>query len=188
MSCCLDLHYLLYYGYDLHCDMSRDWSGEASRFVPPLSLSQLCQPDQFIENLLSNSECGISKTKEKFLTTTVIIFFINNKTLCNYLNPLMPGSSKRSNIIKQTYSQKLLFILTLSWRKPLSYRNQAIDLLCKSMDWLLYDNGHRHERVKYVWPFASTRHERVKRRNCQGKKLLQISNFGLVQRNFIIRN
>ena len=38
--------------------------------------------------------------------------------------------------------------LTLSWQRPLSYRNQSIDLLCKSMDWFLYDNGLRHERVK----------------------------------------
>ena len=33
------------------------------------------------------------------------------------------------------------------WR-PLPYRNQSIDLLCKSMDWFLYDNGLRLERVK----------------------------------------
>ena len=39
--------------------------------------------------------------------------------------------------------------LTLSWRRPLSYRNQSFDLLCKSIDWFLYDNGLRHERVKY---------------------------------------
>ena len=31
------------------------------------------------------------------------------------------------------------FKLTLSWRRPLSYRNQS---------WFLYDNGLRHERVK----------------------------------------
>ena len=31
---------------------------------------------------------------------------------------------------------------------PLSYRNQSIDLLCKSMDWFLYDSGLRHKRVK----------------------------------------
>ena len=50
-----------------------------------------------------------------------------------------------------------LMSLTLSWRGPLSYRNQSIDLqsksidlLCKSMDWFLYDNGIRHERVKFV--------------------------------------
>ena len=38
-------------------------------------------------------------------------------------------------------------IITLSWRRPLSNRNQSIDLLCKSMDWFLYDKGLRHERV-----------------------------------------
>ena len=37
--------------------------------------------------------------------------------------------------------------LTLSWRRPLSYWNQSINLLCKSMDWFLY-NGPRHGRVK----------------------------------------
>ena len=41
-------------------------------------------------------------------------------------------------------------VLTLSRRKPKSYRNQSIDLLCKSMDWFLYDNGLRHERVKPI--------------------------------------
>ena len=40
--------------------------------------------------------------------------------------------------------------LTLSWRRPLSYRNQPIDLLCKSMDWFLYDNGLPHERVNVI--------------------------------------
>ena len=40
------------------------------------------------------------------------------------------------------------FCLTLSWRGPLSYRNQSIDLQSRSMDWFLYDNGFRHERVK----------------------------------------
>ena len=34
-----------------------------------------------------------------------------------------------------------IFIWTLSLRKPVSYRNQFIDLLHKSMDWFLYDNG-----------------------------------------------
>ena len=44
-------------------------------------------------------------------------------------------------------------VLTLSRRRPLSYRNQSIDLLCKSMDWFLYDNGLRHGRVKENTPF-----------------------------------
>ena len=38
--------------------------------------------------------------------------------------------------------------LTLSWRKPIPFRNQSIDLLRKSMYWFLYDIGFRHERVK----------------------------------------
>ena len=37
-----------------------------------------------------------------------------------------------------------LFSLTLS-------RNQSIDLQSKSMDWFLYDNGLRHERVKLIF-------------------------------------
>ena len=38
--------------------------------------------------------------------------------------------------------------LTLSWRRPIQYRNQSIDLQSKSVDWFLYDIGLRHERVK----------------------------------------
>ena len=37
---------------------------------------------------------------------------------------------------------------TLSWRRALSYRNQSINLLCKSMNWFLYDRDLRHEGVK----------------------------------------
>ena len=40
--------------------------------------------------------------------------------------------------------------LTLSWQRPLSYRNQSINLRSISMDWFLYDNGLRHERVNHV--------------------------------------
>ena len=38
--------------------------------------------------------------------------------------------------------------LMLSRRKPLSYRNQSINLLRKSLDWFLYHNGLRLERVR----------------------------------------
>ena len=41
-----------------------------------------------------------------------------------------------------------LFNLTLSRWRPLLYRNQSIDLDSKSMDWFLYDNSLRHEKVK----------------------------------------
>ena len=41
--------------------------------------------------------------------------------------------------------------LILSWQRPLSYRNQSTDFQSKSMDWFLYDNGLRHERVNWGW-------------------------------------
>ena len=85
-------------------------------FVPPLYLSQLwqtCHKKQLIEKLLWNSENGISKTKDKSFTTTVIIFFINNKTLCTHFNPSMPSERKMSNVLKQICSEKLLFILSM---------------------------------------------------------------------------
>ena len=44
--------------------------------------------------------------------------------------------------------------LALSWRRPLSYRNQSIDLRCKSIDWFLYDNSLRLERVNEVLRFS----------------------------------
>ena len=56
---------------------------------------------------------------------------------------------------KQKISGFLMF-LTLSWRGPFTFRNQSIYLVCKSMDWFLYDNGLRYERVKNIkkgrWP------------------------------------
>ena len=42
--------------------------------------------------------------------------------------------------------------LSLSRRKSLSYRNHSIDLLCKSMDWFLYDRDLHPERVIPVFP------------------------------------
>ena len=48
---------------------------------------------------------------------------------------------------KLRLSTCLTGFLTLSWRRPLSHRNQSIDLLCKSMDWFLYDRNLRHERA-----------------------------------------
>ena len=33
-------------------------------------------------------------------------------------------------------------------RKSISYRNQPVGMLCKSMDWFLHDRDLHHERVK----------------------------------------
>ena len=49
------------------------------------------------------------------------------------------------------HSKNLRYPLTLSWRRPLPYRSQSIDLQSKSMDWFLYDNALCHERVKNMW-------------------------------------
>ena len=46
--------------------------------------------------------------------------------------------------------------LTLSYRKSLSCKNRFIDLLCKSMDWLLYHRDLRHERVDHFSKKAPT--------------------------------
>ena len=40
--------------------------------------------------------------------------------------------------------------ITSLMTESLSYGNQSIDLLFKSVDWFLYDNGLRHERVNYI--------------------------------------
>ena len=53
--------------------------------------------------------------------------------------------------------------MSLSWRRPLSYRNQSIDLLDKSTDWSLYDNGPRHERVNANTPTLKTRETKTQR-------------------------
>ena len=45
-------------------------------------------------------------------------------------------------------SHEITQSLTLSWRRPLSYRNHSIDLQSKSVDWFLYDSDLHHERAK----------------------------------------
>ena len=52
-------------------------------------------------------------------------------------------------LVVNYFRKKLSIRLNLSWRRPLSYKNQSTDLRSKSMNWFLYDNGLRHERVKY---------------------------------------
>ena len=51
--------------------------------------------------------------------------------------------------------------LTLSWLRSLSYRNHSIDLLCKSLDWFLYDKDLRHERVQGSRKSVQTRGKKI---------------------------
>ena len=60
--------------------------------------------------------------------------------------PLSPHTINLMNSC--AVSHQLKDQLTLSRRRSISYRNQSIDLLCKSMEWFLYDIGLRRERVK----------------------------------------
>ena len=93
----------------------------------------------------------------------VVIFNVIFTTLGNVETTLRIWSFEKK--YKHRFKNKIIFlnfkeyvglniflhffpILTLSWRRPLSYRSQPIDLRSKSMDWFLHDNGHRHERVK----------------------------------------
>ena len=51
----------------------------------------------------------------------------------------------------ESLTLKLEFaFLTLSRWRSLSYRKHSIDLLCKLIEWFLYDRDLRHERVKVV--------------------------------------
>ena len=70
------------------------------------------------------------------------ICFWNAFVFLFWVRSILEGTFKIC-IYCQTY-------LTLSWWRPLSYRNQSIDFLCKSAYWFLYDNGFHHERVKSI--------------------------------------
>ena len=51
-------------------------------------------------------------------------------------------------LIHHKFEIDISFVLTLSWQRSLSYRNQSIDLLSKSIDWFLYHKDIRHEIVR----------------------------------------
>ena len=78
--------------------------------------------------------------RKSTITTTRKIFIL-------YKNLLMFTQRNRCRCFPENIL-KIWIFLTLSWRRPISYRPQSIDLRSKSMDLFLYDIGLRHERVK----------------------------------------
>ena len=91
--------------------------------------------------LLLNKFQLVSTWSHTFYQRWIIQFFL----FFNYLLSL----SFQSPLTKyMCLFMQNLFNLTLSRRRPLLYRNQSIDLDSKSMDWFLYDNSLRHEKVK----------------------------------------
>ena len=117
-------------------------------------------PDGFIWNETDNWHIEISNDFFKWYCKDKIIMMLMRFT------PLQNGC------------------LTLSWRRPLSYRNQSIDLLCKSMDWFLYDNGLHHERVNYFQKLCSweLRNSRVTKSSYKTKLRKMTSHFELISR------
>ena len=85
-------------------------------------------------------------TSDIKLTVTLMVEF-TRILLKKELFWMLPGvkATPPDIIIHHTYLP-----LTLLWRRPLSYRNQSIDLLCKSMDWFLCDRDLHHERVNVI--------------------------------------
>ena len=67
-------------------------------------------------------------------------------------NPVIKDSKTKIRQLKQNLVENMVkgypIFLTLSGRRPISYKNQSIDLQSKSMDWLLCDIDLRRERVK----------------------------------------
>ena len=60
---------------------------------------------------------------------------------------------KEDKISKLWANSKYEFFISLtpSWRTSLLYKNQSIGLLCKSMDWFLYDRDVCHEKVNIMY-------------------------------------
>ena len=87
----------------------------------------------------SNFFVGFTFTRCKALLKALIV--------CNCKEKYDPNSRKWRETWFLTWSESVqshlncLYFLTLSWRTSLSYRNQSIDLLRKTMDWFLYENN-----------------------------------------------
>ena len=82
-------------------------------------------------------ECNILFYSSSAFFTEIVDRKYSQKTIGNY-------KTLEFTLSKESESSKPL---TLLRQRPLSYRNQSIDLRSKSMDWFLYDNGLRLERV-----------------------------------------
>ena len=93
--------------------------------------------------------------------TTNIYFLILTTSLFSYAGFCYKRSAVCSNIFLFDRSMLIknemivsLQLLTLSRWRPISYRNQSIDLQSKSMDWFLYDIGLHRERINIIKCFC----------------------------------
>ena len=76
--------------------------------------------------------------------------FIRVGCVVNQFDLSLPRKNSKKHVSSRviTKAHTYLALLTLSWRRLLSCRNQSIDLQRKWMDWFLYERALRHERVK----------------------------------------
>ena len=99
---------------------------------------------RFVKNISHSSELQKDSKIKK-----------NRKVVTNKFTPFTLVVNFGSVLIISTkyrnHTVEVSDLLTLSRRRPLSYRNQSIDLRSKSIDWFLYDNGLRLERVNIFW-------------------------------------
>ena len=77
------------------------------------------------------------------------------------------------------FQTQLLPILTLSWQRFLSYRNQSIDWQIESRDWFLYDRDLRYECVNwYNWQIIFTTEQKIVNYNFLSKGWDKVGKFG----------
>ena len=83
-----------------------------------------------------------SKINIYYMNFSLNTFLVSISSICIY---------KSQNLLSvcKLNSSTRMWILTLSWRRSLSYRNQSIDFSSKSKEWFLYDRDLRHERFKH---------------------------------------
>ena len=84
-----------------------------------------------------------TQLRASFYQFSELIFIVTSKhwTETHSLNDKIIVWCKYSRVIKDLSKGGSIFLLNLLWRRPLSYRDQSIDLLRKSMDWFLYDTA-----------------------------------------------
>ena len=87
-------------------------------------------------------------TLQNFAQNIVIVLKFSEKINLN--NSYTISKKEENKLLLDPWHSSKEQILALSWRRPLSYRNQSINLQSKSMEWFLYDNGFRHERVNWL--------------------------------------
>ena len=101
---------------------------------------------------------GVSKHKFWIISKTIMEVWLTYRELHwkIVLQPILQGEIRLIWSFLYIFRYLLHWIskslnhscLTLSWRRPLSCRNQSTDLQSKSMDWFLYENGFLHKELR----------------------------------------